>query len=72
MLHRSARAAVAEGRLEVIPVRTMAEVFEIATGVPLGAVDLHRENFEPGSALWIIHERMKELRSKRRQERKEK
>lgn len=72
MLHKSARMAVQEGRLEVIAVRSMAEVFEISTGVPLGAVDLHQEHFVPGSALWIIHERSQELRAKRRKERKEK
>ena len=72
MLHTSARTAVEEGRLKVIPVRTMAEVFEIATGVPLGAEDLHQERFVPGSALWIVHERMEELRAKRRRDRKEK
>jgi hypothetical protein len=49
----------------------MAEVFEIATGIPLGATDLHEERFTPGSALWIIHERMQELRAKRRRERRE-
>jgi predicted ATP-dependent protease len=72
MLHKAARIAVQEGRLEVIAVRSMAEVFEICTGVPLGAVDLHQEYFVPGSALWIIHERSQELRAKRRKERKEK
>ena len=72
MLHKAARTAVEEGKLQVIPVRTMAEVFEIATGIPLGATDLHEERFTPGSGLWIIHERMQELRAKRRQERKEK
>jgi predicted ATP-dependent protease len=72
MLHRAARAAVDEGKLEVIPVRSMAEVFEISTGVPLGAQDLHQERFEPGSALWIIHERIQEIRARRRKERKEK
>lgn len=72
MLHKSARLAVEEGVLEVVPVRTMAEVFELATGVPLGAVDLHREEYPPGSALWIIHERLQELRARRRAERKEK
>ena len=72
MLHRPARNAVAEGRLEVIAVKTMAEVFELSTGVPLGASDLQQERFAPGSALWIIHERIQELRAKRRKERKEK
>jgi len=72
MLHRSARAAVDAGKLEIIPVRTMAEVFEISTGVPLGARNLHQELFEKGSALWIIHERTEQLRAKRIKERKEK
>jgi lon-related putative ATP-dependent protease len=72
MLRRDAREAVAAGRLEVIPVRAMAEVFEIATGVPLGALNIHEERFQPGSALWIVHERMEHLRAVRRRDRKEK
>jgi predicted ATP-dependent protease len=72
MLQKAARKAVEEGHLEVIPVGTMAEVFELATGVPLGATDMHHEDFAPGSALWIVHERVAELRAKRRRERKEK
>ncbi len=72
MLQKAARTAVEEGRLEVVPVSTMAEVFELATGVPLGAIDLYQDDFSPGSALWIIHERVAELRAKRRRERKEK
>ncbi len=72
MLHRSARAAVNDGKLKIVPVKTMAEVFEISTGVPLGALDLHQERFAPGSALWIIHERLQELRAARRKDRREK
>jgi predicted ATP-dependent protease len=72
MLHRSARAAVNEGKLKIVPVKTMAEVFEISTSVPLGALDLHQERFAPGSALWIIHERLQELRAARRKDRREK
>jgi lon-related putative ATP-dependent protease len=69
MLRKDARVAVEEGRLDVIPVRAMAEVFEIATGVPLGASDIHQEQFKPGSALWIIHERVAYLRNVRRKDR---
>lgn len=72
MLHRSARTAVTEGKLNIVPVKTMAEVFEISTGVALGALDLHQERFAPGSALWIIHERLQELRAARRKDRREK
>ena len=72
MLNRQARTAVEDGRLEVIPVRTMAEVFEIATGVPLGATTLHQDVFTPGSALWIIHERQEQMRAQRKKERKTK
>ena len=72
MLNRQTRTAVEEGILEVIPVRTMAEVFEIATDVPLGATNLHQDLFSPGSALWIIQERQEELRAERKKDRKRK
>lgn len=72
MLHREAREAVAAGKLEVIPVTTFAEVFELATGVPLGIEDIYDTKFTPGSAFWIIDQRLTEMRDQRRRERKSK
>lgn len=72
MLHRDAREAVSAGHLEVIPVTTFAEVFELATGVPLGIDSVYDEHFTPGSAFWIIDQRLKEMRDQRKRERKTK
>ena len=70
MLHREVRAAVEKKRLEIIPVSSFSEVFELATGVPLGITDIYDPHFPQGSAMWIIHERAKELRRIRRSDRK--
>lgn len=68
MLHRETRQAVKDGHLEIIPVSTFAQVFELATGVPLGADSIHDDVFTKGSALWIIEERLKEMRERRKKE----
>ncbi len=52
MLHRKTQAAVKSGRLRIVPVRHIAEAFELATGVPLGVRDVHGDSkIQKGSAL---------------------
>ena len=70
MLHGDARAAVKNGHLEVVPVKTFAEVFELATGLALGIDSIYQLQFTRGSALWIIHERLEEIRARRKLEKK--
>ncbi|MCX6129279.1 MAG: ATP-binding protein [Proteobacteria bacterium] len=52
MLHRKTQAAVKSGRLQIIPIKHIAEAFELATGVPLGVSDVHGDaSIQKGSAL---------------------
>jgi lon-related putative ATP-dependent protease len=52
MLHRRTQAAVRDGRLKIVPVRHIAQAFEVATGVPLGVMDVHGDSkIQKGSAL---------------------
>ena len=61
MLNKETREAVAAGDLNIYPVTTFWEAFEIATGVPFGAKDVHQETFDKGSALEIIEKKLEEL-----------
>ncbi len=70
MLHKETRLAVKNKHLEIIPVSHFYEVFELATDLPLGIKSIRDEVFVPGSALWIVRERLDALRAKRLQERK--
>ncbi len=58
MLHPEVAEAVKNKRLNIYPARYFHEVFEIATGEPLGASDIYQETFDPGSALDIITKRI--------------
>ena len=70
MLSKDARIAVKEGRLEIIAVKTFAEVFELSTGVALGIQSIYDERFEPGSALWIAKERIEGIKQSKRDQKK--
>lgn len=70
MLHKDARLAVKEKHLEIVPVSTFAQVFELSTGVPLGAQTIYDERFSQGSALWIIEQRLREMRDRRKKEKR--
>ena len=61
MLHKDVREAIAKGYLNIIPVKTIAEVFELATGVPLGIKSIYDRSFQPGSALDIIEKKVNEI-----------
>jgi predicted ATP-dependent protease len=69
MVHKKVRQAVKDGLLEIIPVVSFAQVFELATGVPFGVEDIYEERFSEGSALWIIEQRLKEIRESKKRER---
>ena len=64
MLHKDIREAINDGTLSIYPVTTYPEVFELATGVPLGAETIHDRTFKPGSALAIIEKKLKALEEK--------
>ena len=61
VLYGRAREAVADGKLEIYPVRFFWEVFELATGVTFGARSFQEFEMEPGSALASITQRLDNL-----------
>lgn len=72
MLQRDARDAVASGRLKIVPVVSVAEAFEIATGVPLGIADVKLAPgavYARGSALQVAAERLEKLHRARLKDR---
>ncbi len=72
MLARQARQAVESGKLKIIPVGSIVEAFQVATGVPLGVPDL-RDNrvgvFTRGSALQLAEDRLEKLHRERLKDR---
>ncbi len=58
MLHRDIQEAVKKGTFKVIPVKYFWQVFEIATGVPLGIKSLREKSYSPGSALEKIEKKL--------------
>ncbi len=64
MLHKETRDAVKSGHLQIFPVVNFSEVFEIATGVALGASSVYEKKFKPNSALAIIEKKLNELEEK--------
>lgn len=72
MLARQARQAVESGKLKIIPVGSIVEAFQVATGVPLGVPDL-RDNrvgvFIRGSALQLAEDRLEKLHRERLKDR---
>lgn len=62
MLHREVVAAVKKGTLKIFPIKTLAEAFEIATGVPLGTFDAKSHSYTKGSALETVAKRLDEQR----------
>jgi lon-related putative ATP-dependent protease len=72
MLQRDARDAVESGKLKIIPVASVVEAFEIATGVPLGVPDvkvLREAPFARGSALHMAEDRLEKLHRERLKDR---
>lgn len=62
MLHDDVQQSVASGFLRIYPISTINEAFELVTGVPLGLVSMHStEPFAAGTALAMIHNRLKRL-----------
>jgi lon-related putative ATP-dependent protease len=66
MVNKSVRQAVKEKRLRIIPVKTFSQVFELSTGLAFGASDIYDSKFGEGSALWIVENRLRELRESRK------
>jgi len=58
MLHRDVQEAVQKGKFNIIPVKYFWQVFEIATGVPLGIKSLREKKYSAGSALEQIEKKM--------------
>jgi predicted ATP-dependent protease len=72
MLSKEARTAVQAGRLEVVPVGSIVEAFELATGHPLGIAEVRTfvpGKFARGSALEKAAKRLDEIHLKRLKER---
>ncbi|MBI2603288.1 MAG: AAA family ATPase [Deltaproteobacteria bacterium] len=65
MLHKEARQAISQGFLKVYLVHHFWEVFDIATGIPLGAKTVHEYKFPAGSALDIISKKLEKLHKKK-------
>lgn len=66
MLHNEAKKSVQDGFLKVFPVKHVAEAFELATGVPLGIIDVYDEHFLPDSALDRITKKVEHLKAEER------
>jgi predicted ATP-dependent protease len=58
MLHKDIQEAVKKGMFNIIPVKYFWQVFEIATGVPLGLKTLREKTYSPGSALEKIEKKV--------------
>ncbi|MFK7872145.1 MAG: AAA family ATPase [Oligoflexales bacterium] len=58
VLYGAAKEAIESGRMEVYPAQYFWQVFELATGVPFGAQEMHVLEFEEGSALSSIAQRL--------------
>lgn len=72
MLARQARQAVESGKLKIIPVGSILEAFQVATGVPLGVADLRGDRhaaFARGSALHLAADRLEKLHRERLKDR---
>ena len=67
MLHRTIQEAIRTGYLKIYPVETFAQVFELATGVPLGADTIYDEDFAPNSALDIIRLRLENMYQRKKE-----
>lgn len=61
MLHRDVRDAIAEGKLNIYPVKYVWEAFQLVTGKVLGVTSIHASDFVPGSALDIIRQKLEKL-----------
>lgn len=66
MLNSETRKSVQEGFLKIYPVKHVAEAFELATGVALGAIDVYDETFVPDSALDQIAKKVENLKKEER------
>ena len=62
MLHEDVRKAIAKDKFRIFPIKSINDAFELATGVPLGFVDVHQKEFPKGSALALIEARLAKLR----------
>ncbi len=72
MLARQARQAVEAGKLKIIPVGSIVEAFQVATGVPLGVPDLQGNRdgpFSRGSGLQLAADRLEKLHRERLRDR---
>lgn len=64
MLHEDVRIAIDKGIFKIYPIRSINDAFELATGVPLGFIDVHQETFAEGTALKMIQDRLSTLTKK--------
>ena len=71
MLQKGIREAVEDGKLEVIPIKSINDAFEAATGVALGFKNVTDETFAKNSALDIIQRRLDALHDEHVEEEKE-
>ena len=61
MLSEPTRGAVAQKKLNILPVRYFWEAFELMTSVSLGVKSIHDQDFVAGSALDIVRKKLQVL-----------
>lgn len=67
MVRKAVQDAVKEGYLKIIPIKYFWEVFELATGVPLGVSSVFDKHFAHGSALDTIRKRLDHIFQKKKE-----
>jgi predicted ATP-dependent protease len=61
MLHSSVQEAVKNGYVSIYPVSYVWEAFELMTGVEFGVTDYFQKSFTKGSALDVVHRKLKKM-----------